>query len=142
MKILIKTCVMYLKRKLRSCRIHIQAEKVCFIYKKWKKKKFSKFFPMSERTKKIFFSDFSKISKFFWKKASRGPRKYGKEQSHGIWAYLEGLPEHHERLSTRGGSLNPHPCRMGLRTDNNSDQHWLLFLKGFYNLFTIPGFQW
>ena len=29
-----------------------------------------------------------------------------------------------------------------LETDNDSYQHWQLFLEGFYNCFTIPGFQW
>ena len=28
-----------------------------------------------------------------------------------------------------------------LETDNNPNPHWLLFLEGFYNCFTIPGIQ-
>ena len=28
-----------------------------------------------------------------------------------------------------------------LETDNDPNPHWLLFLKGFYNCFTIPGIQ-
>ena len=57
---------MYLKRKLRSCRIHIQAERVCFILKNGKKK-FSKFFPMSKLAKKFFFEIFQEFQHFFVK---------------------------------------------------------------------------
>ena len=43
-KILIKVYVIYIKRKLRTCRIQIQIEKVWFIAKKLEKKNFKIFF--------------------------------------------------------------------------------------------------
>ena len=72
MKILIKVYVIYIKRKLRTCRIQIQIEKVWFIAKKLEKKNFQNFFfqrgdrLMLERTKKIF-AIFQIFKKYFWK---------------------------------------------------------------------------
>ena len=57
----------------------------------------------------FFFSIFSIFSNSFRKMGWRGHRKYEKGKSHGIWAYLECLQEHNERLSTRGGLLTQPP---------------------------------
>ena len=88
-EIFCKTYAIYINRRLRTCRIQIHKEKVWFVFKKEKKSIFFDFFPMSERSKKFFFSIFSKISTFFLKNGPRGPRKFEKKQSHEIWAYLE-----------------------------------------------------
>ena len=57
----------YLKTKLRTCKIQIQKEKVCFFVKKRKKIKFLIFFskggPFEVNTVKKISFDFSKISK-------------------------------------------------------------------------------
>ena len=72
LKIFTKTHVIYLKRKLRTCKMQIQVEKVWFVTKKmeknnFEKKKFQRGDPlMSERSKKKF--PFFKISKFFFEK--------------------------------------------------------------------------
>ena len=60
MKILTKTHLIYLKRKLKTCRIQIQVKKVGFVAVKWKKNEFEFFFskggPFDVGTiKKIFF---------------------------------------------------------------------------------------
>ena len=62
-----------------------------------------------------FIFQFSKISNFFLEKmASMGRGKCWKKQSHEIWAHLEHPPRNHKRSSTRGGSVNHPPCRIGL----------------------------
>ena len=66
LKFFCKTYVIYIKRKLRTCRIQIQEEKVWFMFKKEKKIFFFDFFPMSERSKNFFFSFFEWKSYFFF----------------------------------------------------------------------------
>ena len=68
MKILTKTYVIYLKRKLRTFRIQIQIKKVGFVTKKWKKL-ISKFFfskggPFDVGTVEKHFFDFSNFQIF------------------------------------------------------------------------------
>ena len=100
LKFFCKTYVIYIKRKLRTCRIQIQEEKVWFLFKKDKKKYiFLNFFWCQNGQKKFFFSIFSKFSTFFLKNAPRGPRKCEKKQSHEIWAYLERPQRCHARSS-------------------------------------------
>ena len=72
LKFFCKTYVIYIKRKLRTCRIQIQEEKVCFILEKLKKKIFD-FFSCVRTVKKIFFFDFFKIFKIFFEKWPKGP---------------------------------------------------------------------
>ena len=72
MKILTKTHVIYLKRKLRTCRIQIQVEKVWFVTKKLEKNNFQNFFFKGgtlwcQSGRKTFFR-FFKFSKFFFEK--------------------------------------------------------------------------
>ena len=69
---------------------------------------------MSEWSKK-FFSVFQNFKIFFWKMASMGRGKWWEKQTHEIWAHFEHPPRNHERSSTRGGSVNPLPCRIGLK---------------------------
>ena len=80
MKILRKTDVIYLKRKLRTCRIQIQVEIVYFFIKKQKILIFSIFFPkggpFGVKTVKIFFSIFKNFITFFSKIALMGPNTY------------------------------------------------------------------
>ena len=119
MKILTKTQVIYLKRKQRTCRMQIQVEKVWFVTKKMEKFNFEKKifkggpFEVGTVEKKNF--RFSKFKIFFWKMASMGRGKCWEKQTHEIWAHFEHPPRNHERSSTRGGSVNPLPCRIGLR---------------------------
>ena len=112
LKFFCKTYVIYIKRKLRTCRIQIQEEKVWFLFKKEKKIILLIFFPMSEQSKNFFFS-FFKIFNFFLKNGPRGPRKFEKKQSHEIWAYLERPQRRHTRSSTGACTLYhhhpPHP---------------------------------
>ena len=114
MKFFCKTYVMYIKRKLRTCRIQIQEEKVWFLFKKDKKMYFFEFFLMSEQSKKIFFWFFQNFN-FFLKNTPRGPRKCEKKQSHEIWAYLERPQRCHARSSTGACTLCPPPCSIGLK---------------------------
>ena len=101
-----KTYVLYIKKKLRTCRIQIQEEKVWFLFKKDKKMYFFEFFLMSEQSKKIFFWFFQNFN-FFLKNTPRGPRKCEKKQSHEIWAYLERPQRCHARSSTGACTLCP-----------------------------------
>ena len=57
---------------------------------------------------------------FLCKMASMGRGKCWKKQSHEIWAHLEHPLRNHERSSTRGGSVNHPPCRIGLKWKHNS----------------------
>ena len=114
-----KTYVIYLKRKLRTYKIQIQVEKVWFVTKKWKSLILNFFFQrgdplMSERSK-FFFPVFQNFKIIFWKMASMGHGKCWEKQTHKIWAHFKHPPRNHERSSTRGGSVNPLPCRIGLR---------------------------
>ena len=64
-KFFYQTYVIYIKRKLRTCRIHIQEEKVWFIFKKEEKNFFFDFFPMSAQSKKFFFKFFQNFQILF-----------------------------------------------------------------------------
>ena len=72
LKILTKTHVIYLKRKLRTCKMQIQVEKVWFVTKKMEKfnfeKKNFKGGTLWCRNGRKFFFPFFKISKFFFEK--------------------------------------------------------------------------
>ena len=107
LKFFCKTYVIYIKRKLRTCGIQIQEEKVWFMSKKLKKNFFSIFFLCQNGQKIFFFSIFSKFSNFFLKNGPRGPRKFEKKQSHEIWAYLERPQRRHTRSSTGACTLYP-----------------------------------
>ena len=116
MKILTKTHVIYLKRKLRTCRIQIYVEKVWFVTKKLEKNNFQNlFFKVMSEWSKIFFSIFQIFKIFFWKMASMGRNKCWKEQSHEIWAQSEHPLRRHMRYPSKGGPLPPPSCRIGLR---------------------------
>ena len=114
-EILTKTHVMNRKRKLITCIIQIQVSydlilkngKIQF----WKKKIKGTLWSRNSRKKNFCFS---KFQFFFWKMASMRLGKCWKKQSHEIWAHFEHPPRNHERSSTRGGSANPLPCRIGL----------------------------
>ena len=75
-----KIDIMYLKRKLRSCRIQIQVEIVRFFGKETKSFIFFNFFPkggpFGVKTVKIFFSIFQDFIIFFSKIALLGPNRY------------------------------------------------------------------
>ena len=116
-----KTYVLYIKKKLRTCRIQIQEEKVWFLFKKDKKMYFFEFFLMSEQSKKIFFWFFQNFN-FFLKNTPRGPRKCEKKQSHELWAYLERPQRCHTQSSTSAWTLcPPPPCSVGLISET---RHW------------------
>ena len=90
-------------------------------YKKLEEKKFQKkIFKggdplMSKRLKNIFsiFQIF-KFSKSIWKMASIGSKKCWKKQSHEIWAQSEPPLSRYMRFPSRGGSLDPLLCWIGL----------------------------
>ena len=98
-----KIYVIYIKRKLRTCRIQIQDEKVWFFEEKTQILKLFRFWSKGGtlwfRGEKFTFFEFSKFSIFFLKMASRG--KCYKKQSHEIWAHLECPPRRRARSSTR-----------------------------------------
>ena len=120
MKILTKNHVIYLKRKLRTCRIQIQVEKVWFVTKKLEKNNFQKFFFKGgtlwcRNGRKTFFR-FFKISKFFFEKwpqwdVSNVERnkvmKYELNRS-VHWGVTWDIPP-------GGVRWTPPPCRIGLR---------------------------
>ena len=115
LKILSYINVIYLKRKLRTCTIQIQVEKVQFPAKKNIFSDFFNFRVIFEAGKN--FKTYI-ISNFFIrikKMASLGPHKCWGDQSHKVRASLEQPPESHTRLPTRGGTLCPPPCRIGLK---------------------------
>ena len=70
---------MYLKRMLRTCRIQIQDEKVCFFEEEPFFRKFLIFFqrgdPLVSERKFLFFSIFQNFQKKFLKMASMGPKE-------------------------------------------------------------------
>ena len=59
--------------------------------------------------------------------ASIGRGKCWKKQSHEIWVHLEHPPRNHERSSTRGGSPNHPPCRIGLKVHTSKLSDFLNF---------------
>ena len=71
-EILTKTHVIYIKRKLRTCKIQIQVEKVWFVTKKLEKNNFQNFFfkggTLWCRSGRKTFFRFFKFSKFFFEK--------------------------------------------------------------------------
>ena len=77
------------KESWEHVEFRFRKKKYDLYWKKIEKENFFDFFPTSEQSKKIFFSNFSKFSKFFLKNGPRGPKKFEKKQSHEIWAYLE-----------------------------------------------------
>ena len=111
-EILTKTHVIYIKRKLRTCKIQIQVEKVWFVTKKLEKNNFQNFFfkggTLWCRSGRKTFFRFFKFSKFFfWKMAPMGHNKCRKKQSHEIWAQSERPLRRHARYPSRGGQLDP-----------------------------------
>ena len=110
---MIKVYVIYIKRKLRTCRIRIQIEKVWFIAKNWKKK-FSKFFfkggTLWCRNNQKNFVHFFNFSKLSLENGFNGKWKMLKKQSHEILVHLE----HPLGNYKRSGSVNQPPCRIGL----------------------------
>ena len=115
LKILSKTYLMYLKRKLKTCRNQIQVEKVWFFLKKINLTNFFDFFAFGVHMVKIlFFSIFEIFQFFFWKMASMGPIECWKEQSHEIWAYFGHPPWSCQGLFTWMGTKCPFPCSIRL----------------------------
>ena len=83
MKILRKTDIIYLKRKLRTCRIQIQVEIVWFFGKETKNFIFSIFFPkggpFGVETVKMVFFNFSKFHNFFSQNSFTGTKQILKQ---------------------------------------------------------------
>ena len=81
--------VIYIKRKLRTCTIQIQKEKVWFFPKKKFFLTFSNFFPkggpFDVKIVKNRFSIFQKFQKQNWKMTFTGPFKHEQKQSHEFW---------------------------------------------------------
>ena len=80
---------------------------------------------MSERSK-FFFPVFQNFKIIFWKMASMGHGKCWEKQTHKIWVHFKHPPRNHERSSTRGGSVNPLPCRIGLNCWGNKIYLWFV----------------
>ena len=133
---------MYLKRKLRTCRIQIQVEKVWF---SWKNQfflfisNFSKGFCISKISFLIFWN-FQK--NFFWKMASMGPIKCWKEQSHEIWAQLGHPLRIHDGLSTCAGTKCPPSCSIGLRYCQRSKIIKYNWKKDIFRMCIEWSFEW
>ena len=120
MKILTKTPVIYLKRKLRTCRIQIQIEKVWFIAKKIEKKNFQIFFfkggTLWCRNDRKNFLRFFKFSKIFFEKWPQWDitnverNKVMKFELHRTvhWGVTRDIPP-------GGVRWTPTPCRIGLK---------------------------
>ena len=89
LKIFTKTHVIYLKRKLRTCKMQIQVEKVWFVTKKMEKFNFEFFFskggPFDVKTVKNIFSIFQKFQNKISQVTFMGPFKHKKEQSQEFW---------------------------------------------------------
>ena len=101
--------VMYLKRKLRTCRIQIQQEKVIFFWKKWIFFWFLWISRQNFRGPSVFEAKFFKnLKKKIWKMALLGPVDCWKEQSQEKSAHLTHRSKSHGQ-KTAGGSLNPPP---------------------------------
>ena len=113
LKFFCKTYVIYIKRKLRTCRIQIQEEKVWFLFKKDKKIYFFEFFLVSEWSKNLFFRFFQNFQLFFWKipQGVLGNVKRNKVMKYElIWSVLRGVTHNHLRVRAH---CNP-PCSIGL----------------------------
>ena len=105
-----KTNFIYLKRKLRTCRIQIQVEKVWFVTKILEKNDFQNSFfkgPLMSDGQKTFIRFFKFSKFFFWKMASIGSNKCWKKQSHEIWAQSERPLRHYMRYPSRGVRWTP-----------------------------------
>ena len=119
LKILTKTHVIYLKRKLRTCKMQIQVEKVWFVTKKmeknnFEKKKFSKGGPFEVGTveKKI---QFFKFSKFFFEKWLQWDVANIDRNKVMKFELISSIHREITRDNQPGGVfLTPPPCRIGL----------------------------
>ena len=103
LKFFCKTYVIYIKRKLRTCRIQIQEEKVWFMLKKDKKK--------------FFFRFFWNFQLFVWKMSQGvlGNVKRNKVMKYElIWSVLRGVTDDHLRVRAH---CVP-PCSIGLKDWN------------------------
>ena len=108
LKFFCKTYVIYIKRKLRTCRIQIQEEKVWFSFKKEKKYIFLNFFWCQNGQKKFFFRFFRNFQLFFWKmpQGVLGNVKRNKVMKYElIWSVLRGVT--HDRLQVRAHCVPP-----------------------------------
>ena len=89
LKFFCKTYVIYIKRKLRTCRIQIQVEKVWFFGKEPKFLDFWIFFPkggpFGVETVKFFFSIFQNFIILFSKITLMGPNRCWNKQSQEFW---------------------------------------------------------
>ena len=122
LKFFCKTYVIYIKRKLRTCRIQIQEEKVWFFYKKKKNIFFKNFSDVRTVKKKFFFDFFEIFNFFFWKmpQGVLGNVKRNKVVKYElIWSVLRGVT--HDHLRVRAHCVPP-PCSIGL-----SILFWTLF---------------
>ena len=102
LKIFCKTYVIYIKRKLRTCRIQIQDEKVWFFEKNPQILKFFRFWSKGgtlwSRSEKFTFFEFSKFSKFFWKMVQGVLRNLERNKVMNyelIWSVLRGVTHNH-----------------------------------------------
>ena len=89
---------------------------------------------MSEQSN--FFSVFQNFKISFWKMASVERGKCWEKQTHEIWAHFEHPPRNHERSSTRGGSVNPLPCRIGLKKSKHGATMEITFLTDLLKAFS------
>ena len=87
--------VMYLKRKLRTCRIQIQEEKVGFFWKNWISFYFCEFRVKILGDQVSSRLNFQKFEKQIWKMALLGPVDCWKEQSQEKSAHLTHCPKSH-----------------------------------------------
>ena len=115
LKFFCKTYVIYIKRKLRTCRIQIQEEKVWFLFKKEKNIFFWIFSDVRTVKKNFFFRFFQNFQNFFWKMAQGilGNVKRNKVMKYELIMGI--LPEVTlDHLYVHVDSIPPPPCRIGL----------------------------
>ena len=117
-EILTKTHVIYIKRKLRTCKIQIQVEKVWFVTKKLEKNNFQNFFFKGgtlwcRNGWKTFFW-FFKFSKFFLKNGLNGMWQMLRQTKSWNMSSIGACTEALREICLQGGPLDPFPCRIGL----------------------------
>ena len=113
LKILTKTHVIYIKRKLRTCKMQIQVEKVWFVTKKMEKfnfeKKISKGGPFDVGTVEKFFICFSKFQNFFLKNGFNGTWQMVRETNSWNLSSFQVSTEESREIIYQGGFGEPPP---------------------------------
>ena len=112
-----KIYVIYIKRKLRTCRIQIQDEKVWFFEKNPQILKFFRFWSKGgtlwSRSEKFTFFKFSKFSEFFfekWPQGVLGNVKRNKVMKYElIWSVRQGVTQDHLHVRVDCNSPHTHP---------------------------------